>query len=480
MKTMRLLPLLAGALLLVAGCGGGAAVSTGSSADEVAGIVPASVPLLLAFETDPDSAQWQQASDLLDKFPGRERLLDSLQKELGEEGLDLDQDVIPALGDETYVALLDFEDEGGDVVGLTQPRDEAKLNALLRKSDEPLVTREADGWTLIAKSEAVLDRFTAGGQTLADAAWFDDAQQRVEEEGLVTLFANGQAINDAVRKALPAGCELPASLANLEYAAGLLAAEDDGVRFKLAAAGQGVRELLQGESLLSHVPSGAFAYLGAAGFDSKLFNFQDQPGCNPAQNEVPDLGNILGVNAEGLSDLFTGGFAFYARGATIIPEATLLLSPKDEAKAVATLDKLAESLSAWGNIEVKHRQVGDVDARSLTFGPVTVLYGSGAGKVVVTTSPAGFDALREQDHGLEHDDDFNAARDAAGVGDGDDVFVYLDLQELIQVAEALAGFANENIPPDVSANLEPLDSFLAWGDLSNPNDVEFGAFLTIR
>jgi len=32
----------------------------------------------------------------------------------------------------------------------------------------------------------------------------------------------------------------------------------------------------------------------------------------------------------------------------------------------------------------------------------------------------------------------------------------------------------------VRSNLEPLTSFLAWGDLSDPNDVEFGAFLGIR
>ncbi len=479
-KSMRFVPLLVVGLLLAAGCGGGSAVSTtGSSADEVAGIVPASVPVLVAVETDPESEQWQKADELLDRFPGRERLLDSVQKDVAKEGLDFDADVIPALGDETYLAFLDFEREGDNVVGLTQPRDEAKLTALLQKSEKPLVTREVDGWTAVAQSEAVLDRFTAPGEKLADAAWFRDAQERVEAGGLVTLFANGQAIHDQLRAALPEGCKLPEAYGTLEYATGLLAAEDDGVRLRLAAAGKGVQKLLKGESLLSHVPGGVFAYLGAPGFDSSLFDITGQSGCTKAEG-VPDVGNLLGVDVDGLAGLFAGGFALYAKSGAIIPEVTLLLSPEDEAKAVKTLDGLAESLAQLGSLEIQHRQVGGVDARSLALGPVTLLWGAGDGKVVVTTSPAGFDALTAADGGLEDDDDFRAAREAAGVGDGDEVFVYLDLQELVQIAEALAGLANQKVPPDVAENLDPLDTLLVWGDLKNPDDVEVGAFLTIR
>ena len=44
----------------------------------------------------------------------------------------------------------------------------------------------------------------------------------------------------------------------------------------------------------------------------------------------------------------------------------------------------------------------------------------------------------------------------------------------------LAGLRNQSVPPDVLENLEPLDTLLVWGDLSDPNDVEAGAFLAIR
>jgi Protein of unknown function (DUF3352) len=471
---MRLLPLLIAALLLAAGCGGGSALTSGSSADEVAGIVPADTALLIAFETDPESEQWQQADELLSKFPGRQKLADALTKELSGEGLDLEADVLPALGDETYVAVLDVE--GGEVVVLTQPRDRAKLDALLRKSEESLVTRDVQGWTAIADSEAALDGFAAPGEKLADAQWFLDAQERVEEEALVTLFANGGAIGAGLSESLPEGCEPPAALGRLEYAAGMFRAEDDGIRLALAAAGDDIQQLAKGESLLSSVPAGAFAYLGAPGFDTSLLDLG--AGCEPETPAVPL--DPLGVSLEGLSDLFAGGVALSAKRGLLVPEITLLLAPEDEAKAVQLLDDLAESLAEGSDVEIERRQVGDVEARSVNLGPVTVLWGAGDGKVVVTTSPTGFDALDGQDESLEDDDAFQAAREAAGVGEGDDVFAYLDLRELVQVVLTFAGFAGEEVPRDVEENLEPLDTFLLWGNLSTTDEVEIGAFLGIR
>ena len=63
--TMRIALFSVAAMLLVAGCGGSTNVSSGSSAGEVAGIVPADVSVLVAFETDRDSEQWQRADELL-------------------------------------------------------------------------------------------------------------------------------------------------------------------------------------------------------------------------------------------------------------------------------------------------------------------------------------------------------------------------------------------------------------------------------
>ncbi|MBA3788246.1 MAG: DUF3352 domain-containing protein, partial [Actinobacteria bacterium] len=170
-----------------AGCGGSTNTS-GSAAADVAGVVPASAPVLIALETDPDSDQWQQADDLLSKFPGKARLLTELRKGLADEGVDLDDELLPAFGDETYIVVLDFENGGDNVVALTKPRDKAKLTQLLEESDDDTVTREIEGWTAIAENTATLDRFAAAGDKLADADWFGEAQDRVEEDALVTFF----------------------------------------------------------------------------------------------------------------------------------------------------------------------------------------------------------------------------------------------------------------------------------------------------
>jgi len=464
--------------LLLAGCGGTNTSGSGSSAAEVAGLVPASAPLLIALETDPDSEQWKQADELLSRFPGKQRLLSEVRKGLAEEGMDLQQDILPALGDETYIAVLDFED--GDVVGITKPRDKDKLAELLRESDESTVTREVEGWTLIAETEEVLDSFEAESEKLEGADWFDAAQGRVEEDALVTLFANGPAINDALAEASPEGCDLSEAYGKLDYAAGTLAAEDDGFRMRVAAAGDGIEDLIKGESLLSQIPAGAFAYLGSPGFDSGQFSLGAQLRCGLDAEQLPDVEQQLGASFDEIFDLFAGGYGLYVRSGTLIPEVTLLLAPEDEARAVATLDELGEKAAALGGAELERRQVGDTEAREINFGPVSVLYGAGDGKVVLSTAAAGFDALTGQGDKLEDDDAFRDAREAAGVGDGDDVYAYFDLRQLTELVERLAGFADQDVPPEVSGNLEPLESFLAWGDLSDADNIEFGAFLSIR
>ncbi len=107
------MPLLVLVSALVAGCGSGATNTSGSAAAEVAGIVPASAPVLIGLETDQNSDQWQQADELLSKFPGKARLLAEVRDGLADEGVDLDDELLPALGDETYLVVLDLED-GGD------------------------------------------------------------------------------------------------------------------------------------------------------------------------------------------------------------------------------------------------------------------------------------------------------------------------------------------------------------------------------
>src|SRR5918992_327206 len=128
MNGKRILGVLAAGLALAAAsCGGSSDTKTTLSGAEM---VPADVPLFVSIDTDLESEQWQTVQDLLDKFPGRDRLLAELKEELASEDVDFERDVRPALGPELGIALLDIED-GDTLVGLVQPEDEAKLSALL-------------------------------------------------------------------------------------------------------------------------------------------------------------------------------------------------------------------------------------------------------------------------------------------------------------------------------------------------------------
>ncbi len=480
MRTMRssLIALSALLCLAVVGCGGGSTNTAGSVAGDVAGIVPASAPVLIALETDPDSDQWQQADELLSKFPGKERLLAEVREGLADEGIDLDDELLPAFGDETYIVVLDFENGGDNVVALTKPRDKAKLTQLLEESDEDTVTREIDGWTAIAENTATLDRFAAAGDKLADAEWFGEAQERVEEDALVTFFANGAPINDALKKSLPEGCDVSAQQGELQYAAGTMTAGDDGVRMRFAAKSEGAKQGLDGESLLSEVPSGAYAYLGSPAFDTAGLGLSEQLRCALESGGIPDVEDELGVTYDEILDLFAGGLGLYLRPAALIPEITLLLDPEDDAKSLDVLDTLAKKATDFGG-RVQRTTVSGTEAREVRLGPVTILYGANDGHVAVTTARAGIEALAEGGPSLADDDAFKDATEAADMGEDDEVFAYLDLRRIVDLADDIAGFAEQDLPREARENLEPLESFVVWGDASDPNDVEVGAFLQI-
>ncbi|MGI9113358.1 MAG: hypothetical protein ACR2GT_14385 [Gaiellaceae bacterium] len=471
-----LLCLVLGGLAAV-GCGG-STTTAGSVAADVAGIVPASAPVLIALETDPESDQWQQADELLSRFPGKERLLAEVRKGLAEEGVDLDDELVPAFGDETYIVVLDFEDSGDNVVGLTKPRDAEKLKQLIRESDNETVTREIDGWTVMAETEAVLDRFAQAGDKLADADWFGEAQDQVEEDALVTFFANGEPLTEAMRKSLPDDCDVSAGQGELRYAVGTITAADDGLRMRFAAKSDGAKQGVSGESLLSEVPSGAYAYLGSPGFDTSGLGLTEQIRCALESGGIPDVEDELGVTYDEILDLFAGGLGLYLRPAALIPEITLLLDPEDDAKSLDVLDTLAEKATDFGG-RLQRTTVAGTEAREVRLGPVSILYGANDGHIAVTTARAGIEALADGGPSLADDDAFKDATEAADMGEDDQVFAYLDLRRIVDLAENIAGFAEQDLPREVRENLEPLESLVVWGDASDPNDVEVGAFLQI-
>src|SRR5262249_60234372 len=112
-----------------------------------------------AVDSNLDSATRTKAKALPDRPPGKDKLIADLRASLKKHGLDWETDVQPALGDQIDAVWLDFRRNGEDVVGLTQPKDAAKFNALLAKASPPLVHEDVDGWTAFAERQALLHPF---------------------------------------------------------------------------------------------------------------------------------------------------------------------------------------------------------------------------------------------------------------------------------------------------------------------------------
>src|SRR5688500_5592224 len=111
-RTMRfrrlIVPLACLALLPVAaGCGAQDEAGLPAGAE----LVPANGALFVAVNTDFDSGQWEAAGDLLDEFPDGDKLRSFILDELSAEGIDLEEDVKPAVGPQVNLVWLDAGDE---------------------------------------------------------------------------------------------------------------------------------------------------------------------------------------------------------------------------------------------------------------------------------------------------------------------------------------------------------------------------------
>jgi Protein of unknown function (DUF3352) len=477
--------LLVFAALFAAGCGEEAASGpTGAS------VAPASAPLFVSIETDSSSEQWKQAGALLDKFPGGDKLIASALDELSKEGVDFQRDVEPALGPETDIVALDLSGEG-QFVGLTQPDDKQKFEDLMAKGDEEVFTREFDGWTAFADSEATLDEFASARQDgrLADSSDYQDAIDQVDSDGIATLYLNGKALADALAQ------EGGASSAQLEpiFPGGKipsfaisLKAEENGVRLEGGAKVAEDDTGFTGENfhaeLPEEVPGGALVYLDLNNLEEGLSAAHDALAQQNPQLDQ-DLARIeaaLGVSLEeDVFPLFSGETALYVRPSLIIPEVTLVTHVDDEDAAMATLDKLVSGLGAYLPV-APHANDVDIDgikAKELPLQPPVSLYWAAFdGHLVLTDSREGIAALRSDDNRLADDEDFKRALEQADVPDETTGFAYVNLHDAIS---SILGFAGAEMPPDVRANLEPLETFVAYGS-KDGTTVRFAAFLAVH
>jgi hypothetical protein len=479
--------ILAALAVVAAGCG----AKNQSDAAGGAEIVSASAPAFASIDSDLSSDQWQQVDELLEKFPARSMLVTELLSSLKEDsGLDYEDDIEPALGDEVDLVWLDLAYGGTNVVGLTKPKDEAAFQRMVEKGNntgpDDLICEELDGWFVCADSHEKVDRFKAmpGDEKLADDELYNDALAELPDEALVHLYVRGQSIVDTLKDLDLPGSPLPLGADQQpEFLSAALSAEGNGLRLvgsgRAAKASEGQSEPFE-STFLDIVPADAVAFLTFKGGDE----YQQQLG-ELEKNEAYRMGvrefeRMLGVPLSSLLKLFENEVGLYVRPGSPIPEVTLLIEAPNEQEAlkrvnaaVTTLTKNAQAQpchapSEEAGVPVKCVDLGEVELRTAAFDQ----------KVVVTIGQGAIAKLRGDDDRLADDEEFKDARDAGGMPAESVGFMWLDLEDGIPMVLGLAAATGESIPAEIRENLEPLGSFLAWVDRDGRSG-SFTAFLQI-
>jgi hypothetical protein len=445
----RLIPL-AAALVVVAGCGSATAGGPGSP-DGAASLVPADAVAFVAAGTDVPS-EWQP---LLDRVKWA-------------------ADVRPALGDELDAAVL----AGGQVVALTQPRDESKLAALAAKAR--LEMRRIGDWTALAKTAAALDALAQrSAGTLADNNVFLAAMDSLPGDALVRAYANGPQA-EKLLTALPGQMQTsivplgtPYQLAKrrssrptagafgwteVRWGAAALTQEKGGL--KLDAVVRTGRLLSPGPpravleptppyvpGLVEEIPADALAVVD---FPVPSGAFETLPKLPPQLERL--LGPTDGLAAQ-LDAVLRGESALYVRAGLPLPEVTLVTQPADTAVASSTLDAILKSLPAAS-------MLGKVELHRAVIG----------GQFVVSTSQRGIDDFRGAGPKLSADPAFLKAKELSGMPAETTGFAYANLKAALPLLR-LAGV-------EVPAGLPDLRSVLAYGG-QGTNERTFTTFVQV-
>jgi uncharacterized protein DUF3352 len=486
----RLIPLGVFAALAVAASGcGSTTVQASSSSESGAKFVRSGALAFVALNTDLDSSQWQQLDDLAKKFPGRDKVLQRIDGALAKYGVDLQDDVEPALGPEVDIAVaLGAGGRDSAVVALTRPDDPDKFKALVAKLNaadsegKPVVYRVVDGWYALSDSQVSIDRVLAGGgQPLADDSTFQEAQGKLSGDALVKAFVDGRQLGAAVKQAQRKSSAVGASslgFDNLDFIAASTSVEDDGIRVHGATGGNAAAGSDFAAKLLGNVPGDALAVLDfrGAGIADRIEKLESNPKVDRMFRQVEAA---LGVSYDDILDLLHNEVALYVRPGAGIPEVTLALETKDQAKALSTLDRLGARLAAATGGQLKTETQGGHEVKTLDLGRFSVHYGVVDGTVVITSGLTGISDYGAAGQRLPDSADFKQAQEAAGMPDSTGGFLYLNLKNSIPLLEGLAALAGKSPPAEVTENLRPLRSLLAWTDRSGDSRT-FDAFLEIK
>jgi hypothetical protein len=486
-RQMRLLALFTMLASLAAvgtvGCGSEGGAGLGSASAEFA---PANAAVYGVVDTDFESEQWNNARSLIDRFPDGDRAIDFILGELEKEGISFDEDIRPALGPEVGFVILDLEAE--EFVAFTQPRDKAKLERLLETSDEPVVTREIEGWTVVAETDAHLNSFEqarASSGSLASSDAFTSAMDHVTDDAIARFYVSGQELQT---QAEAQGEEIPPAALETFFPDGeipsfgfAVSAEENGVRFE--GASKMAEEFINPyeAQLPDEVPGGALLYVSFNDLEQLFSQLRDVfAATDPeAEADIARLENMLGLSLEeDIAPLFANEGALYIRSGGFLPEFTLILNVDDEQAAVGTVDDLVEGLRQFAPELSAPRtiDIAGVEAREVPVDQLAIYYAAFDGHLVVTSSQAGIADLREDGDRLSDDEDFAAALDAVDMPTETLGFAYVNLGEIIAAIFPFLG--GEDVPAEVRRNLEPLEHLVFYSS-EDGDAVKFVGLLSV-
>ena len=478
------------AVLLAAGCGGSAGgnkPATGSSS-----VAPGDAAAYVSVDSNIDSAAWTKANALLDRFPDKDKLIADLRSSLQQQGLDWETDVKPALGDEIDAVWLDFKRNGNNVVGMTQPKDAAKFDALLAKASTPFVHEVVDGWTVFAQSQALLDRFDqarSGNGSLGDDSSFSDPWGALPSDSITRAWVRGEPAQAAFDQSLHAS-GLPADttknqFGTLDSITAALTPGSDGI--KLAATFSG--NLDTGASsyqakLPGVVPAGAIAYASFSGVGGTLNKLVDTFGKTIPNfdRQRAEVELALGYPLSDVFDLLNGedGIAVYkGTGGTTTPGVLLVAAVSDQSKAQSILNRLATLGAATGSLHIQSVQIGTVEAKEISVGGIVIDAAVFDGNLVVTNSRKLLEDMQGAGPKLSDDSAYQAAVAGARAPQETSGFFYADVKTSLDYAFSYAQSHGTTVPQIVRDNTAALGGLLLYGS-TDGGDVTMTGFLGIQ
>lgn len=470
MRTMRFVwaALVSTLVLVAAGCGSenvGAGESAGAELLKPGALVYADL------DSDPESDQWKQVEELVLRFPDGEKWLAELKKEI-ESGSDITwEDAHETLGGDSAVAVYASSMTDVKTVALLRPDDVDEALKLIERiqqeePDDPLVTRRVDDWIAVSDKEASIDAAlkAEGGQALSDDEAFQQGMTELPDDALGRVYVDVASAFETLGSGPEAQALRMFGLDELDFAGAWAKARDDGAEVAGVVQGEGADKLLgaaeeYSSDLLELVPADAFAFMSfmGTGIGEQVGALRENPLYGSALKEFE---RETGVTVAEVLRLIDGEVAFYAAPGAPIPELTLLVRPDDPEQARESAERLLRALAAMEVGEVTE----DGDVTTAVFDDFTVNLGMVDDTLVLTTTKNAIADLGSSGENLADTDRYKDALETAGAPDQYTGLAWVDLKETIDMIMGFASVSGDSVPPQVSRNLEPLRSLVAYGD----------------